>query len=294
MSIPTNAKPVIEFRGCDMLCIAEVTKDDASGITFGAVENLAPIGQYGKTASTSTATKFYDNIPAMVINTEGADTITLLVPVLPLERLAKITGKAYDASTGAFLDGDSQEKYFALGVRLKLTDGTYRYIWRYKGSFAIPDENANTENDTTDTQNMTLTYTGIKTAYSFSADGRSKGIVVDERDGKCSPTKLKNDWFGSVVTSDDVDDFAIIQSLTLPVTDTVVIGADKLLNALVVPSYAPVTVSWTTSSAAIASIAVDAENDRKCTVTGVAAGIARITATAGTLSATCIVEVTST
>ena len=206
MSIPTNAKPVIEFRGCDMLCIAEVTKDDASGITFGAVENLAPIGQYGKTASTSTATKFYDNIPAMVINTEGADTITLLVPVLPLERLAKITGKAYDASTGAFLDGDSQEKYFALGVRLKLTDGTYRYIWRYKGSFAIPDENANTENDTTDTQNMTLTYTGIKTAYSFAADGRSKGIVVDERDGKIDLSMRPSDINGTWIPKEEDDD----------------------------------------------------------------------------------------
>ena len=75
---------------------------------------------------------------------------------------------------------------------------------------------------------------------------------------------------------------------------TVAVGADKLLNALVIPSYAPVTVTWTTSSSATASIAVDTENDRKCTVTGVSTGIARITATAGTLSATCIVEVTAT
>lgn len=294
MSIPTNAKPVIEFRGCDMLCIAEVTKDDASGITFGAVENLAPIGQYGRTSSSSTATKFYDNIPAMVINTEGADTITLLTPVLPIERLAKITGKTYDESTGAMLDGDRQEKYFALGVRLLLTDGTYRYIWRYKGSFAIPDENANTENDTTDTQNMTLTYTGIKTSYKFTKEGRSKGVIVDERDGKCSPAKLASDWFSSVVTSDSISDFAIIQSLTLPTTDTVAVAAQKLLNALVVPSYAPVAVTWTTSVPTVASIEVDDENDRKCTVTGVSAGISRITATAGTLSATCIVEVTAT
>ena len=294
MSIPTNAKPVIEFRGCDMLVMAEVLSDTAAGITFGTVENLAPIGQYGRTSSSSTATKFYDNIPAMVVNSEGEDTITLLTPVLPIERLAKITGKTYDEATGAMLDGDRQEKYFALGVRLLLTDGTYRYIWRYKGSFAVPDDNANTKNDTTDTQNMTLTYTGIKTAYQFTKEGRSKGIIVDERDGKCSPAKLASDWFSAVVTSDSIGDFAIIQSLTLPVTDTVAVGADKLLNALVIPSYAPVTVSWTTSSAATASIAVDAENDRKCTVTGVSTGIARITATAGTLSATCIVEVTAT
>ena len=69
---------------------------------------------------------------------KGADTITLTVPALPLDILAYITGKSVDSDTGAFMDGAAVPKYFALGYRIGLTDGTYRYVWRYKGSFAIP------------------------------------------------------------------------------------------------------------------------------------------------------------
>lgn len=291
MSIPTNEKPVIEFRGCDMLVIADVLSDTASGIEFGDVENLAPIGQYGKTSDVSSTTKYYDNAPALAVSSEGADTITLLTPVLPIERLAKITGKAYDAATGAMLDGDRTERYFALGVRCKLTDGTNRYIWRYKGTFAVPDEEAKTEDNTTDTNNMTLTYTGIKTVYRFP-EGRSKGIVVDERDGKCSPAKLEADWFSAVVTSDKLSDFAIVQSVSIKARETVAVGDTVNLYGTVVPSYTEAAITWESGNENIATV-TPLENQTGCTVTGVSSGVTTVTLTAGTLSAVCTLAVTA-
>ena len=194
---------VEEFRGVDHLVYAEVLTDDSiSGYTTGAVKVLAPVAEIAKTVETASETHYYDNHPAIVIEGEGADTITLTIPVLDLATLADIVGKEYNATKGAYYDGIIQPKYFALGYRLRLTDGTYRYVWRYKGRFGIMDETSQTENAGTDTNNQTLTYTGIFTAYEFSTptgtQKNQKALVVDERDNKADLSS----FFSQVTTCD--------------------------------------------------------------------------------------------
>ncbi len=199
------AQYVDEFRGTDNLVFAEVLTDNnetGEGYTTGAVSILAPVAEISKTVETSSDTKYYDNKPALTIHAEGADTITLTIPALDLATLAKITGKTYDTTLGAFMDGESTPVYFALGYRLRLTDGTYRYVWRYKGSFAIPDETSATENASTDTNNQQLTYTGIYTMHKFTKTGKAqKALVVDERDGLAD----LDDFFASVTTCDTLE-----------------------------------------------------------------------------------------
>lgn len=211
------AEYVDEFRGTDDLYYAEVLIDDNDtntassgqtpnhGYVTGEVKKLAPVAEIGKTVETASDTKYYDNKPALTINAEGADTITLNVPALDLATLADITGKQIDATTGAFMDGEATPKYFALGYRLGLTDGTYRYVWRYKGSFAIPDETSQTKNAGTDSNGQELTYTGIMTTHKFTkavdAQGNptsQKALVVDERDDKANLTN----FFSTVTTCD--------------------------------------------------------------------------------------------
>lgn len=190
----------VEFRGCDNLVIAEVTVDDNESYTPGAVEELAPVGEISKTVETSSEAKYYDNKPMIVINSEGADTVTFTVPALPLAMLAKITGKTVDQDTGAFIDGERKEKYFAVGYRLKKTDGTYRYVWRFKGSFNIPDETSATENNGTDSNNQQLTFTGISTTHKFTKGGAAKAMVIDESDNKADVST----FFDTVTTPDTV------------------------------------------------------------------------------------------
>lgn len=207
------AEYVDEFRGTDDLYYAEVTVDnnetgEGQGYVTGTVKRLAPVAEIGKTVETASETKYYDNKAAFTINAEGADTISLNVPALDLATLADITGKQIDAATGAFMDGEATPKYFALGYRLGLTDGTYRYVWRYKGSFGIPDESAQTKNAGTDSSGQTLTYTGIMTDHKFTkaldAQGNpisQKALVVDERDGKANLTG----FFNQVTTCDTLE-----------------------------------------------------------------------------------------
>lgn len=199
------AQFVDEFRGTDNLVYAEVLTDNneqGEGYTTGTVKVLAPVAEISKTVETSSDTKYYDNKPALTINAEGADTITLTIPALDLQTLADIVGKNYDTTLGAFFDGEATPKYFALGYRLRLTDGTYRYVWRYKGSFAVPDETSATEDAGTDSNNQQLTYTGIKTMHKFTKTGTSeKALVVDERDDKA---KIST-FFDAVTTCDTLE-----------------------------------------------------------------------------------------
>lgn len=193
---------VDEFRGTDNLVIAKILTDnneDGEGYTTGPVQILAPVAEISKTTETSSDTKYYDNKPALTINSEGSDTITLTVPVLDIATLGEITGKDVDALTGALMDGIGKPTYFALGYRLRLTDGTYRYVWRLKGSFAVPEETSATENADTDSNNQQLTYTGISTQHIFTKTGKSqRALVVDERDGKADLTT----FFDEVTTCD--------------------------------------------------------------------------------------------
>ena len=106
----------------------------------------------------------------------------------------------YDATTGMMIDGERQNKYFAIGYRTKGTDGGYRYVWRLKGTFNIPDETVATENDGTDSNNQELTFTGISTTHKFTKGGSCKGIVVDARKEKIDVSN----FFNTVQTPDTV------------------------------------------------------------------------------------------
>lgn len=175
---------IFEYRGVEGLVFAEVLTDDndsdgSSGYTTGTVKPLAGVAEIGKTTENSSESHYYDNIPAVVIQSEGSDTITLSVSGVPLDVLAEITGKKYDSTKGAMVDIIGTPKYFAIGYKTKKTNGEEVYVWRYKGKFGTPDETYTTENDGTDANGMELTYTGIATTHKFTNGGRAKGLVVD-------------------------------------------------------------------------------------------------------------------
>lgn len=201
---------VFEYRGVDGVVIAEVTGDDneeSGGYVTGAVEPLLPVAEIGKTVETSNEAHYYDNQPMIVINSEGSDEITITGAGMDIEKLAKITGKSYDPTTGALIDGPREPRNFALGYRTKGTDGKYRYVWRLKGQFSIPDENNATEDSGTEANGTELTFTGVFTIHKFTKgkyNGTSwekapvKGIVVDERKGLANVST----FFDTVTTPD--------------------------------------------------------------------------------------------
>lgn len=200
---------VFEFRGVDNLCIAEVTKDDASDYACETPIKLAAVAEVGKTTDSSNEAHYYDNKPLIIVSSEADDKITLTVAPPELEMLSKITGKSFDETTGMMVDSPRNNKYYAIMYRTKGTDGKYRYVSRLKGTFNIPEETNATEDDGTDTNNTQVEFTGIYTQHEFTKgvfNGTSwekasvKGIVVDTRYGLANVS----DFFSKVQTPDTI------------------------------------------------------------------------------------------
>lgn len=199
---------ITEYRGVEDLVAAEVLTDnnnEEEGYTTGEVFDIAGVAEISKSTSSSNESHYYNNMPAVVVSSTGADEVTLSVSVIPLDILAKITGQKYDELTGALIEGERETKYFAIGYKTKKTNGDYVYVWRLKGTFNIPESTHATENDGTDANGQELTYTGINTTHKFAKvtdkNGNKKGakaINVDVAKGLADVST----FFDEVVTPD--------------------------------------------------------------------------------------------
>lgn len=281
-------KPVSEFRGCRNVVLAKVTRDDASMYTTGTVMPLCEVAQIAKKTSVNTKNGAYDNIIQVQIKDVGADEITLIVPAMYLEALAKVTGAYIDPSTGAYMSGgDDDSDYYALGYILDMTDDTSRYVWRLKGKFmSIPDETSDSRGDGIKTNNQTIVYSGVDTIHKWTVGDRfvpRRDVVIDERDGLCNLAT----FFNQVQTPANIYLLSVadVTALSLsPATLSIETGSTGNVSYSITPATRkPVLVSTNTSVATV---------DSTGTVTAIRAGTAYIIATAGTCSASTTVTVT--
>lgn len=280
-------KTVSEFRGCRGVVLAKVTRDDASMYTTGTVVPLCEVAQIAKKTSVNTQNSAYDNIIQVQIKDAGADEITLIVPAMYLDALAKVTGAYIDPSTGAYMSGgDDDSDYYALGYILDLTDGTSRYVWRLKGKFlSIPDETSDSKGDGIKTNNQTIVYSGVDTIHKWTIGDRfvpRRDVVIDERDGLCNLAT----FFNKVQTPADIYLLSVadVTALSLsPASLSIETGSTGNVSYSITPATRKPIL--TSSNIAVATV------DSAGRVTALRAGTAYIIATAGTLSASTTVTV---
>ena len=279
---------IIEYRGVENLVYAKLLTDTAEGMTFGEVNPIAGIAEVSKATESSSDVHYYDNYGAIVIDSEGPDTITLNVSAIPLEVLADITGQYYDESTGMLCEGDCVPPYIAIGYITENTNHEKMLVWRLKGKVSIPDQTSLTKNNGTDANGQELVYTGINPNCKFTKTGRhNKGIIVNAGKGLIDDTN----FFTSVQTPDTVNASQMSIALNVTLSEMNVegyIGDEKTLTAVVNPPAASVT--WQSSDNAVASVT-------NGTVTMLTAGTATITASitdgTNTYTATCSVTVST-
>ena len=289
-----QSQQVFEYRGVDNLFIAEVIEDSSSAYTCSTPVHLAPVAEIGKTTDASSEAHYYDNKAMIVINSESADTITITMAPPELAKLATITGKSFDPTTGMMIDSPRQNKYFALMYRTKGTDGKYRYVSRLKGQFSFPDETSATENDGTDTNNSSVKFTGIYTEHKFvkgmyngSAweSASAKGVVVDTRYELADVSQ----FFDAVQTPDTIQ----TRSGQLVISDdaaSVAVGGTTAVGVVV--NTTGDTIAWTSDDTTVATVA-QGYQAKSAVITGVGAGTCTVTGTAGNKSVTVAVTVSS-
>lgn len=289
-----DGQKIFEFRGVDKFYFAEVLKDDETGYECATPIHI-PVQEIGKNVDAASEAHYYDNKAMIVVNSESADTISLILAPPELEKLAQMTGKSFDATTGMMVDSPRQNKYFAIMYRTKGTDGGYRYVSRLKGQFNIPEESVHTEDDGTETSNTTFEFTGIYTEHEFTKGKKVgetweasgvKGVIVDARYGLVD---LSN-FFTSVQTPDTIHP-AVTPTVTgigvTPSTLALETGDTAQLTAVLYPAGATGEITWTvTSGDTYASV------DEEGLVTALGAGTATITATCSGKTDTCTVTIT--
>ena len=195
-----------EYVGVSGLVIAEMTEtiNEETGEvteTYGEVEPLAGVNSVSGEIAEASETHYYDNMGAVVVDSEGDDTYTLVVSVPAAKTRAKIEGTMYDNETGALIGTPKVKKYFALGFIGLKASGVKEYNWVYKGKFSGGSKTLNTKSDGTEATNMEYTYTSIHTGAKFTKTGNKpcKYLSVED-DGKAD----LDSFFDTVVTPDNL------------------------------------------------------------------------------------------
>ena len=106
---------VNEYRGVKGLVAAEVVTDTTEKFECGAPFEIAGVAELSRTTEASSEAHYYDNVPAVVIDSTGSDEVTITTSAIPFKALAKITGQIYDEKKAILIEGERDAKYFALG-----------------------------------------------------------------------------------------------------------------------------------------------------------------------------------
>lgn len=191
---------ILEYRGVSELVYAEVTEDSLENYSTGEVKPLAGVATIVRDTANSSEAHYYDNQPAIVVSSVGADTVTCTVSAVPLDVLAELTGQAYDAETGSLIEGSRTNKYFAIGYKTKKTNGDEVYVWRFKVSVGIPSVTHGTETDGTEANGQELVFTGVQTTHKFAKNNNqgARALNVDVALGKADVST----FFNEVTTPD--------------------------------------------------------------------------------------------
>jgi phi13 family phage major tail protein len=245
--MPPNAAESRSFVGLRDLYYAEVTQDDADGYVAGTPVHFAPAIDASLAAASNARTQYADNQAYDTMSSEGESKITLTVTGLPVETLAFLAGRVFDASTGRMYDNGGTPPYVALGFSALRSNGSTRYYWYLKGRFQMPDEDKASKSDTPDPKALKLTFTAVKTIYQFelseSIDDGVKRVVGDEDTADFDETG----WFGAVqtpettsvsdvsVVSDPLDDAASVAiAKTITLTFNNAIREDSIAGVILV------------------------------------------------------------
>lgn len=191
-----------EYRGIRGLVAAEVKTDTLEKFECDTPFAIAGVAELSRTTETSSEAHYYDNVPAVVIDSTGSDEVSITASAIPFDALAKITGQIYNAEKGLFVEGERSAPYFAIGYVTEKTDGTEVFVWRLKGKFSIPDSTHATKDDGAEANGQEITFTGINTTHRFTEIGNktAKAVNVDTSINKV----VEATFFSEVQTPDTV------------------------------------------------------------------------------------------
>ena len=163
-----------EYRGVRMVCGATVTEND-SGYVGGEWRRLFGAQGITVTPNESSETHYYDNRPAIQIDTEGAIDVAMTVSIPELDTKAWLDGKTI-TEKGMYIGTPKKGGYKALCFIGAKDDGTEELNIFYKGKFTGGETTHNTKDDGTEATNTTYNFGSIYTNNNIAKDGDGKDV----------------------------------------------------------------------------------------------------------------------
>ena len=181
--------------GLKNLHYAVLTSDTASGVEYETPVRLESAISLDIQDNTEQVTFYSDDKVEEVINAFAGKEVTLELGYLPNELEAKITGNNYNTQTGIFSqNANAVAPEIALLFEAPKSNGSSRYGVLYKGVFAIEGETYATQEDSVESQTVTLkgifmplTYNG-KPSIKFDTDSKATNAA-----------HVKAKWFQDVI-----------------------------------------------------------------------------------------------
>ena len=159
--------------GCDNLVYAIMTTEDTAAVAPVYAEPVSAPGvmSININPNPSQETLFADDGPMDTAATLGRIEVEIQKNELTQKNKADLLGHSFDAN-GALVYGDSDvAPYVAIGFRTLKSNGSYRYVWLYKGKFSEPEDNNETKGDSINFQSDTITgnFLKLNKPYTFKA-----------------------------------------------------------------------------------------------------------------------------
>jgi len=179
--------------GLEKLYYSKITKDDATGLTFGTPIYLAGVKEIKVSPKVNTEKLYAENKIWDQSTTLEDIEVTVNVADLTNAQSADLLGQTIAEEGGIFASDDDEAPYIALLYKANKSNGKVRYGIIYKGKMSLPDDAMKGKEGKTDYQTPEMK----ATFQSLISNGMWK-YNVDSDDADC-PTDIDTAFFTSVI-----------------------------------------------------------------------------------------------
>lgn len=169
--------------------VATLTKDDATGATYGAIRKILDAVKASVDPKVSSDKAYADGVVKYVAEAVTEIEVEFETLGLSLSDQAFLVGGTI--KNGVLIDGDkNQAPWIAFGFEAEKANGKRRFVWLYKGKFSLFKEEYKTKEEKTEFQGDTIKGTFV--LREFDGNWRARGDE-DEADFTAAAT-----WFDAV------------------------------------------------------------------------------------------------
>lgn len=173
--------------------------DEKGNLAYGAPFKIAPAVSASITPATSDDSFYADDIALISNQTISSIAVELETADIKDEVIAKLMGIEIDEKGVVHDNVNKVAPKIALAFRSLKSNGKYKYVVLYKGSFGVGEDEYNTKEDSISFQTTTITATFLPTV--FNGDWRAS---VNE-DSEAADAVTIQEWFTKVYGATTTD-----------------------------------------------------------------------------------------